>query len=46
MSSIPFIGIIDTLKGDVFLVLEETIEFWPESVESEFGKDELDVGSN
>ena len=39
----PFVWVINPLQCDVLLVFEETVEFWAKAVESELGKDELDV---
>lgn len=42
----PLVWVINTSQTDVLLVLEETVEVRMMSMESEFGKKELDVGSD
>ena len=43
---VPFVGIIDTLERDILLVLEQSIEFWSQAMESQFGQQELNVCSD
>ena len=45
-SCLPLIRIIDALQGDVFLVLEEAIEFRPKTVESKLRQQKLHICTN
>lgn len=42
----PLVWVINPFQCNVLFILEETVEFWSESVESEFCEDELNIGAN
>jgi hypothetical protein len=42
----PLIGVIDAFQRDVFLVFKQPIKFWSQAVETQFGQNKLDVGSD
>ena len=44
ISRSPLVRVVNTLERDVFLILEETVELWSQSMESELREDELDIG--
>jgi malate synthase len=43
---LPFIGIVYALQCDVFIVIEQSIEFRTQTVKSELLKEELHIGPN
>jgi hypothetical protein len=38
VNCLPLIRVVDPFQGDIFLILEQAIEFGPESVESKLGQ--------
>ncbi len=42
--NLPFVGIINILQADVFLVLEETVELWMMPVIAKLGQEERSIG--
>ena len=40
---LPFIGVIDALQGDVFLVLKEAVKLRPETVKSKLRQQKLHI---
>lgn len=42
----PLIGVIDAFQRDIFLVFKQPIKFLSQAVETQFGQNKLDVGSD
>jgi hypothetical protein len=45
-SYLPFIGIVDSLQGDVFVVVKGAVELGMVSMVSELGMQKVDIGSD
>lgn len=41
--SAPFVRIIYALQCDIFLVLKQAVELWPDTVEAQFGQDKGNI---